>query len=348
MVPKFMGAFGNEVGTPPEKWSTTLSQYGDAQGSPFFYTGINPQIVVDTSTSPRGCDQTCLAFEAMAVLDKMGVKHSLWPEYHVTVATQSGACPLNFPGDKAGCPVTTSGYCSAHSAAGETVNGVQYWVAWTNLPWLPDTSYCSPAGAPPDDQNHYSAVWGHEFAESVTDPLLSSWKSDTGGEIADECPGSQNINTVNGYIGMQSIYSNAAHGCVYNSGPEGQITGLSGKCVDDANSSTANNNTIDLFYCNHTIAQGFTYMADHSLRVQGKCISDHQNGGAGSAVTLYTCNDSAGQIWNYNATTKEYILKLNGLCLNVKGSNSAAGTPLNLTNCNGQAQQQWTKPKATL
>lgn len=103
-----------------------------------------------------------------------------------------------------------------------------------------------------------------------------------------------------------------------------------------AHPSTVNGTTIDLRDC------------DHTLSVMGRCLNDKGLGGSSPPVVLYRCNGGSNENWTRDASTGQYELKTNGLCLNVKGAHTDNGTPLVMYGCNGAANEKWSLPKAFL
>nr|WP_329230264.1 RICIN domain-containing protein [Streptomyces canus] len=77
---------------------------------------------------------------------------------------------------------------------------------------------------------------------------------------------------------------------------------------------------------------------------QGKCLDV---AGAkktdGTPVQLYTCNNTAGQQWQLEASGDAYaLINVNSQkCLDVQSSNPANGTKIQIWTCNGSTAQQW-------
>ncbi|MFC0548889.1 ricin-type beta-trefoil lectin domain protein [Kutzneria chonburiensis] len=118
--------------------------------------------------------------------------------------------------------------------------------------------------------------------------------------------------------------------------PIGQISGTSGKCMDDSNSGTANGNPVILWPCTGNANQRWQ-LSNGTVQSLGKCLAN-----SGNKAVLSTCDGSAGQQWSY---------KLNGnlvnqnLCLDVTGGGSDNGTALGLYACgNNQLNQIWSLP----
>ncbi|WP_164835745.1 RICIN domain-containing protein [Actinacidiphila soli] len=82
----------------------------------------------------------------------------------------------------------------------------------------------------------------------------------------------------------------------------GPIAGLSGKCLDDAGSSTADGNPVQLYSCNNTLAQQWKLTGD-TLQVLGKCAA--VNGTVnGTKILLATCDGSAAQKFTVRSADK--------------------------------------------
>ncbi|WP_434587370.1 PQQ-dependent sugar dehydrogenase [Streptomyces sp. A5-4] len=123
---------------------------------------------------------------------------------------------------------------------------------------------------------------------------------------------------------------------------EQEIKGLGGKCVDVANSASADGTQIQLWTCNQSAAQKWTIGTDDTLRALGKCMDISGGGTAdGTKIQLYSCNNTGAQKWvpQTNGTLKN---PQSGKCLDAAGASSADGTKLNLWTCNTAANQKWT------
>ncbi|MET7855594.1 family 16 glycosylhydrolase [Streptomyces avermitilis] len=119
------------------------------------------------------------------------------------------------------------------------------------------------------------------------------------------------------------------------------ITGLAGKCVDVAGSSSTNGAPVQLYDCNGTAAQKWTVASDGTLRALGKCLDVTENGTAdGSTVQLWDCGGSANQKWVVTAAG-DIVNPQANKCLDVTGGNSANSTRLQIWSCSGAANQKW-------
>jgi glucoamylase len=125
----------------------------------------------------------------------------------------------------------------------------------------------------------------------------------------------------------------------------GPIRGDAGKCMDDAGAATNNGTAIQLFMCNGTNAQSWTWNSgDGTLRVVGKCMD--ATGGStanGTQIQLFDCNSTGSQEWRWRNQNR-LLNPQSGRCLDVTGGSTADGTRLQLWDCNGTAAQVWYLP----
>ncbi|SEH00340.1 Beta-glucanase, GH16 family [Nonomuraea solani] len=125
-------------------------------------------------------------------------------------------------------------------------------------------------------------------------------------------------------------------------GTGGRITGYGGKCVDVAGANTANGTAVQLYDCNDTAAQSWTWNADGSVRALGKCMDVTDGSTAnGAQVQLYDCNGTGAQRWTLNGSA--IVNPQSNKCLDATGVSSANGTRLQIWDCSGGANQQWTR-----
>ncbi|GEL96111.1 endo-1,3-beta-glucanase [Cellulomonas composti] len=122
------------------------------------------------------------------------------------------------------------------------------------------------------------------------------------------------------------------------------VTNANGPCLDNNAAATGNGNRIQIWGCNGTVAQQWTYVeAGSTLRVQGKCL-DIPGGGTANGLKL--------QLWDCNSTGAQVFIRQNGgyynpqsnKCLDVPSGSTAAGTQVQIWDCNGTRAQQWTLP----
>ncbi|WP_307789219.1 RICIN domain-containing protein [Glycomyces salinus] len=121
----------------------------------------------------------------------------------------------------------------------------------------------------------------------------------------------------------------------------GEITGLAGKCVDVRSSGTDDGTPVQLYHCNGTGAQQWTFESDGTVRALGKCLDVSGGGTAdGTKVQLWTCNGTGAQQWVLSGAN-DLVNPQADKCLDVPESNSADGTQLQIWTCAGTENQKW-------
>jgi chitinase len=128
----------------------------------------------------------------------------------------------------------------------------------------------------------------------------------------------------------------------------GPITGPSsvGKCVDVAGGSSADGSHVQLYTCNGTTAQSWSWNSgDGTIRALGKCMDVTGAATAnGTKIQLYTCNGTNAQKWtvNSNGTVQNTG---SGRCLDDTGGSTADGNQLQIWDCSAtNANQIWHMP----
>ncbi|UUN30767.1 ricin-type beta-trefoil lectin domain protein [Streptomyces sp. FIT100] len=83
--------------------------------------------------------------------------------------------------------------------------------------------------------------------------------------------------------------------------------------------------------------------------VGGKCADAEGGNTSGAAVILYTCSPGLAQrnqAWVLGGDGAVHMIS--GLCLDIEGGGTAAGTPVEVYDCHGGANQQWRHQGGTL
>jgi hypothetical protein len=125
----------------------------------------------------------------------------------------------------------------------------------------------------------------------------------------------------------------------------GQITGYGGMCVDNLYSNWNNGSAIDLWGCDGTQAQYWSWVeAGSTLHVFGKCM-DIVNGGSadGTLVDIYDCNGTGSQVFIPRSNGSLYNPQ-SGKCLDDPAGSTSNGTQLEIWDCNGGQNQVWNLP----
>jgi serine protease len=346
------GFYGGLGVQPQDSWSTITTQYADGTGAPSFTGSVYEGAFKDNTTPPTGVTQTRLAAEADAFASQQGITDLT--DAQIVVATQSGTCPQGFY-SPATCG-NSSGYCAWHSSSNEP---------YTNLPYILDAgagcgeNFINPAGT----HDGLSIVAGHEYAESITDPIPpTGWvdPNDTvsGGEIGDKCAwGGQlwgghdpagDVTLSTGSFAMQSLWSNGANGCV--------MSGVGGDTVTVTNpgnqTGTVGNATSLQLHGTSTAGKPLTWSssvlpAGMTLAVSTGVISGIPTTANTYNVTV-TASDSNGAsgsasfTWTINPVGSGHPIKgVHGVCLDDHSALTTNGNKIDIWSCNGTGAQKW-------
>ncbi|GEL96110.1 hypothetical protein CCO02nite_27680 [Cellulomonas composti] len=120
------------------------------------------------------------------------------------------------------------------------------------------------------------------------------------------------------------------------------LRNANGKCLDNNAQGTGNGNRIQIWDCNGTVAQQWTYVeAGSTLRVQGKCLDVAGGGTAnGTKVQLWDCNGTGAQV--FIRQNGGYYNPQSGRCLDDPAASTTNGTQSQIWDCNGTSAQRWT------
>ncbi|MFD3538995.1 ricin-type beta-trefoil lectin domain protein [Streptomyces sp. NPDC058662] len=113
------------------------------------------------------------------------------------------------------------------------------------------------------------------------------------------------------------------------------VTGLAGKCLDLDGGRTTDGSAIQLWTCNESKAQQFRLSGD-TVRVLDKCLADR-----GGAVRLAVCDGTPSQKFVYRPADKTLHNPATNTCVDVPGGTTTDGTDLILFACAGGPNQQW-------
>ncbi|MET7419462.1 family 16 glycosylhydrolase [Dactylosporangium sp. NPDC005555] len=125
-------------------------------------------------------------------------------------------------------------------------------------------------------------------------------------------------------------------------GGAGPIIGQgSNRCIDIPSSNAADGNRLQIWDCNGTGAQQWTFNADGSVRALGKCMDVSGGGTAdGTVVQLWTCNGSGAQRFTLSGAGDLVNIQANK-CVDVQNVATANGSKLHIWTCNGASNQKW-------
>ena len=122
----------------------------------------------------------------------------------------------------------------------------------------------------------------------------------------------------------------------------GFITDSNGNCLDDRAASVSDDNPIQIYSCNQTLAQQWMVNTDGSIGVFGRCMTVSGGGKAsGTPIVISDCSADPSQIWQPQ-TNGTLLNPASGLCLNEPGA--SVGTQLTIADCTTATTQQWKLP----
>ncbi|GHJ48044.1 hydrolase [Catellatospora sp. TT07R-123] len=117
----------------------------------------------------------------------------------------------------------------------------------------------------------------------------------------------------------------------------------SNRCIDIPSSNAVDGARLQIWDCNGTDAQKWTFAADGSVQALGKCMDVAAGSTAdGAAVQLYTCNGTGAQKFTLNAAG-DLVNPQANKCVDVTGAATGNGAKLQLWTCGGGSNQKWRK-----
>ncbi|WP_432989142.1 ricin-type beta-trefoil lectin domain protein [Dactylosporangium sp. CA-233914] len=172
-----------------------------------------------------------------------------------------------------------------------------------------------------------------------------------GGGFPDAFGGGPNGNTVSGVpmlVDYVAAYTSGGGGGGTTPPPTTgkAVKGPGGLCLDVRASNSANGTPVQLYNCNGTGAQQWTYVeAGSTLRALGKCL-DIPNGSTanGAKLQLWDCNTTAAQVFIHRADNTYYNPQANK-CLDDPNGSTVSGTQVQIWDCNGTGAQKFTLPQ---
>jgi hypothetical protein len=352
----FYGGLGVE---PQDTWSTSMSQYTDESGHPTFGGSVLSGLFRDTSAPPADVSQINLTAEADAFVAAQGVTDLA--DAQIVIASQTGTCFSDgFAGNASTCASSPPTYCAWHSnsAVGET---------FTNLPYQLDAgagcgkNFINAGSAGTYDG--FSIVGGHEYAETITDPVpVNGWfdpaDNISGGENGDKCAWAGelwgtpdpagNVTLSTGSFAMQSLWSNAAGACVLGTSPPPPpvpvVTAVSPNHGPPAGGTVVTVTGTGL--SGGTVAFG-THAAT-SVSCTATSCSARSPAGTGTVdvrvtTPAGTSATSSADRFTYTTPPPSGLIRgYRGKCVADAGSNTFNGNKIELWSCNSSAGERWT------
>ncbi|GAA2699756.1 RICIN domain-containing protein [Actinoplanes palleronii] len=116
----------------------------------------------------------------------------------------------------------------------------------------------------------------------------------------------------------------------------GTLVSGNGLCLDVPGAIPSDDNNIQVFDCNQSVAQVWTLADDGTLRVMGRCallVGD-------DTVRLTTCDGRTTAQWRATGA-RELVNAAGSSCLTDPSGGGRPGTRVLVVKCTGQSNQQW-------
>jgi beta-glucanase (GH16 family) len=118
---------------------------------------------------------------------------------------------------------------------------------------------------------------------------------------------------------------------------------FSGRCIDIPGANPVDGARLQMYDCNGTVAQKWTFNADGSVSAMGKCVDAQAAGTSnGTPIQLYTCNGTGAQKFTLTGAG-DLVNPQSNRCVDIKDWNSNNGAQLQLWDCSGGSNQKWSK-----
>nr|WP_184847096.1 ricin-type beta-trefoil lectin domain protein [Allocatelliglobosispora scoriae] len=143
----------------------------------------------------------------------------------------------------------------------------------------------------------------------------------------------QPVNEILGAYGLSLTTSGGG-------GSTSRIIGWQGKCIDVPNSNGVPGQRLQLWDCNGTNAQNWTWPGDGTIRAFGLCMDVAWGSTAnGAAIQLASCSGNPAQQFVLSGAG-DLVNPQANKCVDVTGW-GGTGTPLSQWECTGGANQKW-------
>ena len=118
---------------------------------------------------------------------------------------------------------------------------------------------------------------------------------------------------------------------------------FNGKCIDIPGANAVDGARLQMWDCNGSAAQQWTFNSDGTVRAMGKCMDPAAAGTAnGTPIQLVTCNGNPVQRFTLSGAGDLVNISANR-CVDIAAFNNTNGAPLHLWDCVGGSNQKWTR-----
>ncbi|MFF2842027.1 ricin-type beta-trefoil lectin domain protein [Paenarthrobacter sp. NPDC057981] len=120
-----------------------------------------------------------------------------------------------------------------------------------------------------------------------------------------------------------------------------RIQGYAGKCIDVAGRQAVDGSQLQLWDCDASASEQWTFASNGTVRSLGKCMDVAWGSTAnGARIQLATCNGNAAQQFVLTSAG-DLVNPQSNKCVDVADWGSANGSRLQLWDCAGSANQKW-------
>lgn len=127
---------------------------------------------------------------------------------------------------------------------------------------------------------------------------------------------------------------------VSGSGAKAIVSNWNGKCIDVPNSNFADGVKLQMWDCNGTAAQQWTF-TNGTVRAGGKCMDvAWANPASGTEIQIANCSGNLAQQFVLSAAG-DLVSVLANKCVDIAGWNGNSGARLIIWDCHGGANQKW-------
>jgi beta-glucanase (GH16 family) len=179
----------------------------------------------------------------------------------------------------------------------------------------------------PADLNGKRWVYDHPFFMILNLAVGGYWPGD---------PNSSTVfpqQMVIDYVRVNSYATGSAAGPIIGAG--------SNRCIDIPSANPVDGAQLQIWDCNGTGAQQWTFEADGTVRALGKCMDVAWGSTAnGAVVQLATCSGNAAQKFTLTAAG-DLVNSQANKCVDVKDVGTANGSKLQIWACGGGSNQKW-------
>jgi Ricin-type beta-trefoil lectin domain/Glycosyl hydrolases family 16 len=204
--------------------------------------------------------------------------------------------------------------------------------------WYLDGSNFFTVGANQVDATTWNNATHHGFFIILNVAIGGGFPAAFGGG-----PTSSTASGVPMLVDYVAAYTSGSGGGGTTPPPSGKaLVNTNGLCLDVRSSNTANGTPVQIYTCNGTGAQQWTYVeAGSTLHALGKCL-DIPGGGTtnGLKLQLWDCNTTAAQVFIHQSNNSYYNPQSNK-CLDDPSASTTPGTQVQIWDCNGTSAQTW-------